>query len=349
MGRAGELGVVTPGALADLLLVDGDPLADITILQDRDLDPDDHEGRRPAQGAVSRAVPFVQADVFTTRPFAGNPAGAILDADGLAEAEMRALAGELRLPGLAFVTRPTGPGAEFRLRYLTPAREVTYSGHTTLGAVHTLLEAGRIKPGTTRFETGVGTVAVTVDTAGAATVMWLAPPLAPLRRPSAPLDPLLAALGLARADLGAWAAPALTGDTDLLLPIAGLHLLRALRPDMAALGAVAEAQGLRGTCVVSRETVESGSATHCRVFIPHFGIPEDIVTGSVHSPMGLWLAQAGALRLDGGRAAFVGEQGDTAGRPGRLRVEVEEAGGPTPRVRVGGSAVTVLSGSLRLP
>jgi PhzF family phenazine biosynthesis protein len=298
---------------------------------------------------VSRVVPFVQADIFTTRPFAGNPAGAILDADGLAESDMRALAVELRLPGLAFVTRPTGGEAEFRLRYLTPAREVAYSGHTTLGAVHTLLEAGRIKPGTTRFETGAGTVAVTVETIGNATMMWLAPPLAPLHPPAASLEPLLAALGLARGDLGDWAAPAVTGDTDLLLPIAGLGLLRALRPDLPTLGAVAEAQGLRATCVVSRETVEPGSGTHCRVFIPHFGVPEDIVTGSVHSPMGLWLAEAGALRLAEGRAAFTGEQGDTVGRPGRLRVEVEGAGGAAPRVRVGGSAVTVLSGSLRLP
>jgi PhzF family phenazine biosynthesis protein len=298
---------------------------------------------------VSRAVPFVQADVFTTRPFAGNPAGAILDADGLPDADMRALAAELRLPGLAFVTRPTGPEARFRLRFLTPAREVTYSGHTTLGAVHTLLEAGRVTPGATRFETGAGLVTVTVETAGDATVMWLAPPLAPLRPLPTPLEPLLAALGLARGGLDGWAEPAVTGDTDLLLPIAGLGPLRALRPDMATLGAVAEQQGLRGICVVSRETVEAGSGTHCRVFIPHFGIPEDIVTGSVHSPMGRWLAEAGVLRLDAGRAAFTAEQGDTVGRPGRLRVEVEGAGGAEPRVRVGGSAVTVLSGSLRLP
>ena len=298
---------------------------------------------------MSRAVPFVQADVFTTRPFAGNPAGAILDADGLPDADMRALAAELRLPGLAFVTRPTGPEARFRLRFLTPAREVTYSGHTTLGAVHTLLEAGRVTPGATRFETGAGLVTVTVETAGDATVMWLAPPLAPLRPLPTPLEPLLAALGLARGGLDGWAEPAVTGDTDLLLPIAGLGPLRALRPDMATLGAVAEQQGLRGICVVSRETVEAGSGTHCRVFIPHFGIPEDIVTGSVHSPMGRWLAEARVLRLDAGRAAFTAEQGDTVGRPGRLRVEVEGAGGAAPRVRVGGSAVTVLSGSLRLP
>ena len=69
-----------------------------------------------------------------------------------------------------------------------------------------------------------------------------------------------------------------------------------------------------------------------------------IVTGAAQG-----LGRYYALRLAEGRAAFTGEQGDTVGRPGRLRVEVEGAGGAAPRVRVGGSAVTVLSGSLRLP
>jgi PhzF family phenazine biosynthesis protein len=117
---------------------------------------------------------------------------------------------------------------------------------------------------------------------------------------------------------------------------------------MTALVAVATAHGLRGACVVSRETVEAASASHCRFFAPTFGIPEDIVTGSVHSPLALWLAEAGAVKVMGGRATFTAEQGDTLGRPGRLLIEIEGAGGSAPRVRVGGSAVTVLSGSLRL-
>jgi PhzF family phenazine biosynthesis protein len=99
---------------------------------------------------------------------------------------------------------------------------------------------------------------------------------------------------------------------------------------------------------VSRETVDPGSLTHGRFFVPPYGLPEDIVTGSVHSPLALWLAAAGVVRLDGGRGAFTGEQGDTLGRPGRLRVEIESGATSAPRVRVGGSAVTVLSGSLRL-
>jgi hypothetical protein len=98
-------------------------------------------------------------------------------------------------------------------------------------------------------------------------------------------------------------------------------------------------------CLVSRETVEKGSATHCRFFAPHFGIPEDIVTGSVHSSIGVWLLDAGLLHADGALAAFTAEQGDGLGRPGRLSVELQVRAGAVTRVRVGGSAVTVLSGN----
>jgi PhzF family phenazine biosynthesis protein len=297
---------------------------------------------------VPRLVPFVQVDVFATRPFGGNPAGAVLDADEVGPEEMQSIAAETRLAGTAFVTRTTRPGHAFRLRYRSPIRELTYSGHTTLGGVHALLEAGRIGPGETVFDTPVGSLPVTVEPRSGGTVMWLAPAVEPPRPLPMPLPPLLAALGLAPDLLGSWAAPAVTRDTDMLVPVVGLAALHALRPDMDALGALASAHGLRGTCVVSRETVEPGSRSHCRFFAPHYGVPEDIVTGSVHSPLALWLAEAGVLTLERGRAAFTAEQGDTVGRPGRLRIEIEGVGGPAPRVRVGGSAVTVLTGTLHL-
>ena len=297
---------------------------------------------------MARVIPFVQADIFTTRVFAGNPAGAVLDADGLGEADMARIAGEMRLAGTCFVTRPTRADAAYRLIYRSPTREIAYSGHTTLGGVHALLEAGRVGPGEAVFDTAIGLLPVTIERRADATVMWLAPKVEPSHPLPVPLPPLLAALGIAPAAMGTWARPAVTADTDVLLPIAGLDALRALRPDMAALAAFSAAQGLRGVCVVSRETVERTSASHCRFFAPSFGIPEDIVTGSVHSPLALWLADAGVVSLRGGGAAFTAEQGDTLGRPGRLAIEIEDGGGSSPRVRVGGSAVTVLSGSLRL-
>lgn len=101
--------------------------------------------------------------------------------------------------------------------------------------------------------------------------------------------------------------------------------------------------------LVTRETLELTSTTHTRFFAPHFGVPEDIMTGSAHAALGTWLAAAGLLEPGDDAVRFVGEQGDGLGRPARLLVEVARAGGRPTRVRIGGAAVTVLSGALRLP
>jgi PhzF family phenazine biosynthesis protein len=82
--------------------------------------------------------------------------------------------------------------------------------------------------------------------------------------------------------------------------------------------------------------------------VPHYGIPEDPVTGSVHAAIPVWLWQAGLLTAAGGVTRFQAEQGDCLGRPGRLQVELYLADGRAARVRVGGQAVTVLTGKLRL-
>lgn len=90
---------------------------------------------------MTAPFPIIQADIFTTRPFAGNPAAVVLDADGLDEAALGRIAAELRAPGTAFVSASTRPDADWRLRMFTPRREVGFSGHTALGGTHALIEA----------------------------------------------------------------------------------------------------------------------------------------------------------------------------------------------------------------
>ena len=292
-------------------------------------------------------IPIVQVDAFTERAFAGNPAAVVLDAQGLSDAQMQAIATEMRVAGTAYLTPATGAGAQWRLRWFTPTREVAYSGHTTLAAVHVLIEAGRLRNDHVVFETEAGPLDARVVADRAHRLIWLEPRVPALLPFTGPLGHLRESLGLPAA--AGWAHPATTPDHDLLIPVGGIDLLRSLRPNMAALAEVATHAGVRGVCLVSRETVEEGSATHCRFFAPHFGIPEDIVTGSVHSSIGVWLLDAGLLHADGALAAFTAEQGDGLGRPGRLRVELRVHAGAVARVRVGGSAVTVLSGSIARP
>ncbi len=292
-------------------------------------------------------IPILQVDAFTERPFGGNPAAVVLDAQGLSDRQMQAIATEMRVAGTACLTPATAEGAQWRLRWFTPTREIAYSGHTTLAAVHALIEAGRLRNDHVVFETQTGHLGASVVAGKARRLIWLEPKVGALHPFTGQLTHIREALGLPAA--AGWAHPVTTPDHDLLIPVAGLDVLRALTPNMAALAEVATHASVRGVCLVSRETVEKGSATHCRFFAPHFGIPEDIVTGSVHSSIGIWLLGAGVLHADGTLAAFTAEQGDGMGRPGRLRVELQVHDGAVARVRVGGSAVTVLAGSIAVP
>jgi trans-2,3-dihydro-3-hydroxyanthranilate isomerase len=295
------------------------------------------------------ALPILQVDAFTDRPFGGNPAGVVLDGEGLDEGRMQAIAAEMNVAETAFVSTSTRADADFRLRWFTPGREVTYCGHATVATVHAMVEGGRLAGSRVSFDTKGGLLHVEVDRGRDGATFWLVPPLPALSPFAKPLDGLVRALGLAPEGLAAWAPPAVTPEGDLLLPAAGLEALRALAPDMSALGRLADEAGLRGVVVIARERIDAGSGTHTRFFAPHFGIPEDPVTGSVHSSIAVWLFAAGHLPVAAGRAAFTGEQGDMLGRPGRLRVEVDVTDGRPQRVRVGGRAVTVLEGRLLLP
>jgi trans-2,3-dihydro-3-hydroxyanthranilate isomerase len=297
---------------------------------------------------ASRAVPIVQVDSFSASPFGGNPAVVVLEASGLAEEELPRIAAELRAPGTAFVFPPDAVGIDRRIRVFTPAREVSYSGHTTLAAAHALFETG-ICGNQIVLATGAGPVVIEMERGGRRSLIWQSPPLPRCGAADVDLAPLLDALGLARDEVAGWAQPSLTPERDLLVPVQSLATLRALAPDLVALGARASAVRLRGLVLVSRETLEPASGTHTRFFAPHIGVPEDIVTGSAHAALGVWLADAGLLEAGDGPARFVGEQGDGLGRPARLLVEVVRAGGRPTSVRIGGTAVTVLTGTLRLP
>jgi PhzF family phenazine biosynthesis protein len=300
---------------------------------------------------VSRELPVARIDVFTSRPFAGNPAAAVLDADGLSPAEMQAIAGELRAPGTSFVSLPPpGPGADHGLRKFTPTREVAYSGHTTLGAATALSDAGRAPGGRIVFRTTQGLLPVSIEETPDGRVLWLEPPVPACRPFDAPVSDVVSALGLDASRLARWAPAAVTPDTDLLLPMPDLATLHRLAPDLPRLAALGTAHGLRAFCLVSLETVDAASSSHARFFAPQFGIPEDVVTGSVHSALGVWLYEAGRVTATSdGVAAFTAEQGDILGRPGRLHVALRAEAGRVRGVRVGGRTVTVLTGRLRLP
>jgi len=295
-----------------------------------------------------------QVDAFTRVPFAGNPAAVVLEGEGLDEPRMQAIAREMNLSETAFLSPASASGAHFRLRWFTPTREVDFCGHATIAACHALVESGRLKPtllpARIVFETLGGLLPVSVDAdAGWEVTVWLEPALPRIEPYAPPLTPFLEALGSSSGALIESLHPVLTPNRDLVIPVRSLEAVRALAPDMARLGAVAEARGLRGICATTFEAIDPASACHSRFFAPHYGIPEDPVSGSVHASLALLLREARRLPSEDGVHRVEAEQGDECGRPGRLTLELTVAGGAPTGVRVGGRAVTVLRGEIFVP
>jgi PhzF family phenazine biosynthesis protein len=290
----------------------------------------------------------VLVDAFAATRFTGNPAGVVPDATGLDDAAMRAVAAELGQPATAFL-RPAAGGGGRGLRWFSPTGiELTFCGHGTVAAAHVLAARGEAPADRLVFETARHRLAVALEGPETSRTAWLEPECPRWTPESGDLSPFLAALGLPAESVAGWAPPARTAEQDLLIPVAGLEALRTLAPDLGGLGRLAKNRGVRGVVLTARETREPGALTHSRNFIPHFGIPEDFATGSSHAAIGVWLWETGVLPAADGVARFRAEQGDFAGRPGRLAVEVHGVPGRATRVRVGGQAAIVLTGRLSL-
>ncbi|WP_404787401.1 PhzF family phenazine biosynthesis protein [Altericista sp. CCNU0014] len=285
-------------------------------------------------------------DAFCDRPFCGNPAVVVPQADGLSEAQMQQIAREVNCSETAFVLQPTLPEADFRLRWFTPTQEVNLCGHATVAALHALAREGRfnLHPGVTEIlyiETRSGVLKVLVDCKTDRPWIWLTLPECKFERIPADLArQLAAALGLPERSLSEPVADTL--NRDVLVSVPHLHQLQSLTPDMAALTHLGKERGWRGFGVFTRETVEPDRDVHVRFFAPQSGILEDPVTGSVSGPIALLLRQSGESK-DPERDLWRFEQGDGLNRAGRLLVELH---GETPKL--GGQAVTVLRGELYL-
>ena len=287
------------------------------------------------------ALRFKQVDVFTTRPFFGNPVAVVLDGDGLDAATMQRVAAWTNLSETTFVLRPTAQGADYRLRIFTPRAELPFAGHPTVGSAHAVLEAGLVpaKP-ELRQECGAGVLRLVVEGTGTARRISV-------EAPPAALEPLAAdAVGDVERALGACRAPGSTaqivaiGPRWLTLMLADAAAVRALVPDMAAVAAVSRKLGATGITVFAPARAGDHDAV-VRSFAPGEGVPEDPVCGSGNAAVGAWLQHAGTQIGRGGR--HVASQGRELGRDGYVNVRVDAV---TQRVWIGGAAVTCVDGVL---
>ncbi|MFI6349023.1 PhzF family phenazine biosynthesis protein [Streptomyces sp. NPDC050560] len=274
---------------------------------------------------------------FTDDPAGGNPAGVVLDASGLDDAAMLAVAARLGYSETAFLTRPAEGGAgrrDFAVRYFSPKAEVSFCGHATVAAAVALAE--RVGTGDFVFHTQAGPVPVSVadDGFGAphATLTSVEPSVE--HADEADVAEALAALRWERGDLAAALPPrvAYAGARHLVLAAASRGRLAELDYDFERLAALMRRLGLTTLQLVWRE---SASVFHVRDPFPVGGVVEDPATGAAAAAFGAYLRALGAV---GEQARLTLHQGGDLGRPSRLTVELRAG---DPRVRVSGAAVPV--------
>jgi trans-2,3-dihydro-3-hydroxyanthranilate isomerase len=304
----------------------------------------------PILKAMTREYAFVQVDVFTDRVFGGNPLAVFLDADGLGEAEMQAIAREMNLSETTFVSPATRPDCAAMVRIFTPAREVPFAGHPTIGTAWVLATRGRLGGArSAALEEGIGPVTVELEgEPHSPGFVWMHHRDATFG-PAVPARAEVAgALGLDERDLlpGVPVGTGTTGSLFLYVPLRDRAAVDRATLDLPAMRRAFGDAPLPGVFVFAPE---APARAYSRMFAPHTsGVPEDPATGSASGPLGGLLAAYGLVG-PGETVSLVSEQGTKMGRPSFVHVRLRVRDGTATDIRVGGAVVPVLEGRLRVP
>lgn len=287
---------------------------------------------------------FVQLDVFAARPGDGNPLAVVLDAAGLDDGAMQAIARWTRLPETTFLLPPSTPEASYRLRIFSPRREVPFAGHPSIGSAHAVLEAGLATPRDGRLvqECAVGLLPIRVDGDGGTRRLSVRAPRASVLEIGRADDPRLAP---ALSGIALGALPPVLMDGGRRWWIAELRdeaTLRALLPRWDTISTLAQASDAMGLCVFARcEDRDYDLAV--RAFVGQPAQVEDAASGAANATLAAWLHHRDALPGRDGR--YVVSQGREVGHDARLELQVDADG----EVWSGGQVQTVVRGTLDWP
>jgi trans-2,3-dihydro-3-hydroxyanthranilate isomerase len=300
------------------------------------------------------ALTYYILDVFTERPFGGNPLAVVLDADNVSSADMQAIAREFNLSETVFVLTPTSAGHTARIRIFTPSRELAFAGHPTLGAA--VLLAGLRAPllngerdAIIALEEEIGSVRVGVRLrAGAAAYGEFDAPKATsaLERLPDP-DEISAAVGLIPVEIGFENhKPTLLrgSNTFAFVPVANLEAMAKVKIAPQRWAHVFTGRGVDGVYLYTRQSVRVQSSFHARMFAPDLGVPEDPATGSATAGFASVINEFDDLP-DGMHKRAI-EQGFEMGRPSAVTLTMTIGRGKLEAVRIGGHAIRVAEGKL---
>ena len=293
---------------------------------------------------------YLQLDVFASRPGAGNPLAVVLDAEGLDDAAMQAIAKWTRLPETTFVCPAISDDATHRIRIFSPRREVPFAGHPSVGTAHALLDAGLATPrdaasmGSVLVQDGIaGKLPLAVTGEGTERTIAVRTPHARVQEIATPEDPRLRD-ALAGLKLGALPPVLMDGGRRWwLAELASEADLRGATPNWDAIVTLANATESMGLFVYARS---EDPVYHfaVRAFVGAPAQFEDAASGAANATLAAWLADRGALPDQPGGFYRV-SQGREVGHDAIIELRIDADGD----VWSGGRAVAVVTGMLDWP
>ncbi len=312
-----------------------------------------------------------QVDVFTTTPFAGNPAGVVTEAETLSGETMQRIAAEMNLAETTFVTLPSQEGALFRVRFFTQSEEFDLSGHALIASCFAMIEEGRIplEDGVTKalFETRAGFVQLDIHymqgvPAGASRLgvengaiisiggrpsgvlekIMLHQTVKQHRPSNVPAQEIAKYCGIDTSEITRTGLPLeiiSTGLEQLMIPVLHKETIRDMNPDLIKLGLMNRRYGIQTNHLFSLDVFTPDCTAYLRHFAPALGMWEDPASGTAAAGLTSYLLRHGVLTSGN----LIVEQGKDTENLARIIVEGANPDDPAAEMRVGGLAVTSIT------
>ncbi len=302
-----------------------------------------------------RTLHFKHVDVFTSTPLQGNGLIVFPDAADLTGEEMQKIAREFNLSETTFVSNPTSPEANYKMRIFTPGLELPFAGHPSVGTAYVLAKEGKRFPLTSpithvKQEIGIGILPLEIQYDGREVGMVEMTQGTPkIGRKVDDLQKLADILRIGVKDIEATTLPpqiSSTGVNQLMVPVNALKTVASLKPDLnGLLDFMKEMECEAGVYIFTHETIDKAADIHARFFAPDVGVAEDPATGSAAGALGAYLAENQGLPHQDGK--FIVEQGIEIGRPSIIHVQIQKSEKGL-IVKVGGNVVDVIEGQITI-
>jgi len=286
-----------------------------------------------------------QIDSFTKEKFKGNPAGVVLNADGLSDQQMQMIARELNNSETAFLFSPDDKDCDGEIKYFTPKTEVPTCGHATIAAMYAKAVEKKLDSCILRYKTKIGILPLEIIKKNSDYQVVMTQGKFELSETLgiAIIQRILFGLGLSETDLDERCPIqiASTGHSKVMIGIKSRNKLNSLNPNFQALADLSGQIKCNGYFVFTFDSGDKNALTCGRMFAPAIGINEDPVTGNANGPLGGYLIKNKIIETNGSFFEFNGSQGEAVNRPGTINVKVKIKNDSSSSIQIKGDAVMV--------